>query len=179
VRCAVPHLAALLLGAAAAVAVGCGDRSNLVPAGAAQDLEGRLAAAKTAIAGGRCSAAGEAVDAARQEAQKLPSDVDRRLRSRINDGMRQLQETYRDACAAAQTTTTETTTTETQTTETQTTETETTPTATTPTTTTETTPTEPSTGTPATPSTGTPTQPTTPGGDGTGGTPGDQGAPAA
>jgi cell division septation protein DedD len=177
VRRALPYLAALLLGAAAAVAVGCGDRSNLVPAGAAQDLEGNLAAARTAIAQGRCAAAGQAVQAARQTALDLPSGIDRRLRIRINDGIRQLQRTYLQACAAAQTTT-DTTTTETQTQTTETTPTETTPTtptatATTPT---ETTPTTP-TGTTTEPSTATPAETTTPGDD-TGGTPGDQGAPA-
>jgi hypothetical protein len=156
VRRALPYLAALLLGVGAALTIGCGDRSNLVPGDVASDLDSRLAAAKTAIAAGQCSAARDAVEAGFADAKGLKNQVDRRLRSRINDGFRQLEKTYEQACLDARTTTAtppQTTSTETQT---QTTDTTTTATDTTPT---DTTPTEPSTGTPTEPSTPTPAEP--------------------
>jgi hypothetical protein len=148
VRRALPHLAALLCGVAAALVVGCGDRSNLIPAGDAQSLKDDLAQAQQAISAGDCAAATAAVARARVDALKLPNDVDRRLRARINDGIAALRPAAARDCVAAQTQSTPTTT-ETTPTETTPTTTETTPT-TTQTTPTETTPTETTT-TPTTP----------------------------
>jgi cell division protein FtsN len=155
---------ALLCGVLAALAVGCGDRSNLIPQSRADALTKQLADIKAAVDQGECDGLSDRVKTFHDDATNLSSSVDARLRKRINDGVASLQDTAGKDCASnrdAQTQTTDTTptdttpdttTTETQTTETQTTETETTPTdtATTPTTP------EPSTGTPETPSTATP-----------------------
>jgi cell division protein FtsN len=142
---ALPHLLALLLGVAAALAIGCGDRSNLIPADAANELKAQLAAVKAAVDGGDCSGAEAAVDRASARYQELPASVDTRLKKRIGDGIRSLRQTVPTDCQAAQTQTettptdttpTETTPTQTATTPTQTettpTQTETTPTETTP-----------------------------------------------
>jgi cell division protein FtsN len=145
---ALPHLLALLLGVAAALAIGCGDRSNLIPGDAAGELKAQLAAVKAAVDGGDCPSAEAAIDRASARYQELPASVDSRLKKRIGDGIRALRESAPTDCQAAQTQTettpteTQTTPTETQTTptETQTTPTATTPTETTPPTTTETTP---------------------------------------
>jgi hypothetical protein len=162
VRRALPHLLALILGVAAALAVGCGDRSNLIPGDAASEIKAQLATAQSAIASGDCAAATRAVAAAKARAGALGPPVDKRLRSRINDGIRALEKAAPTDCKAAQTQT-ETTTTETtptETTPTETVPTETTPTETVPpvTTTTQTTPTDtvPPATTPTTPATTTP-----------------------
>jgi len=144
-----------MCGVAAALVVGCGDRSNLVPPSDAQSIKDALSQARSAIDDGRCALANAAVARARSAALDLPAGVDRRLRSRINDGIQALQTTGPRDCEAAaaaqtqtqattetQTTETQTTPTETQTTETTPTETQATPTDTVPTTTTPTTPTE-------------------------------------
>lgn len=162
---ALPHLIALLLGVAAALAIGCGDRSNLVPDDAASELNGQLAAVKAAVDAGDCPAAKAAVDRASARYQALPASVDDRLKRRIGEGIRALRRTAPEDCLAAQTQTqpTDTTPTETQTTPTeqqttpteqQTTPSETTPSDTTPpdttttdTTTTDTTATTPNGGT--------------------------------
>jgi hypothetical protein len=145
VRRALPYLLALALGVAAALAVGCGDRSNLIPQSDAQALKNDLAELKQAVGGGDCAAAQAALDRAKRDALALPANVDRRLRRRINQQIAALQESVPKDCRSAQTTeTTPTTPTDTTPTETTPTTTETTPTATetTPTTTTPTTPTE-------------------------------------
>jgi cell division protein FtsN len=165
-RAPLPHFVALLCGALAALAVGCGDRSNLIPQTRADDLTQQLADIKAAVDQGECDGLNDRVKTFHDDATNLSSSVDARLRKRINDGVASLQDHAAKDCATArdaQTDTTQTdttptdtqpdtTTTETQTTETQT-ETTTTPTDTT---TTPTTPATPSTGTPATPSTATP-----------------------
>lgn len=173
-RAPLPHLCALLAGAAAAVAVGCGDRSHLLPVNDAQALKSQLASVQQAVDAGNCAEANAALDRASTAAQNLDAQqLDRRLRRRILDGIQQLRKTVPDDCKAAQTQTVETTTTETTTTETvqptTTTTTETVPTTTTPTT--PTTPTETTPSTQTTPQT--PTTPTTPDGTNpdTGGTP--------
>jgi hypothetical protein len=141
---ALPHLIALLLGVAAALAIGCGDRSNLIPGDAASELKAQLAAVQAAVDAGDCPAAEAAIDRASARYQELPASVDDRLKSRIGQGIRALRRTAPQDCQAAQTQTqtqpTDTTATETQTqttpTQTQTTPTATTPTSTTPTVTT-------------------------------------------
>jgi hypothetical protein len=165
-RAPFPHLVALLCGVLAAFAVGCGDRSNLIPQSRADNLTQQLADIKAAVDQGECDGLSDRVKTFHDDATNLSSSVDARLRKRINDGVASLQDhaakdcaTARDAQTQTQTDTTPTDTqTETQTTETQTTETQTTETATTPpdTTTTPTTTDTPSTGTPETPSTAAP-----------------------
>jgi hypothetical protein len=155
---ALPHLLALLLGVAAALVVGCGDRSNLIPCDAANDIKDQLATVQQAVDSGDCAAALAAIDRASARYQELPSSVDERLKKRIGDGIRALRRTAPTDCQNAktqtETTQTETTPTVTETvpTVTETTPTETVPPATTPT---ETTPTEtvPSETTPQTTST--------------------------
>jgi hypothetical protein len=172
VRAPFPHFLALLCGFALSVAVatGCGaDRSNLIPSQRAQDLVGQLDAIKAQIDSGNCDGLTTKVDAFHNDATSLTKPVDSRLRKRINEGVKSLQQHALDDCqaaAAAKTQTTDTTTTETTPTETvptttttTPTTTETTPTDTTPTTTTPPTETTPPTDTTTTPPTDTTTQP--------------------
>jgi cell division protein FtsN len=181
-----PHLLALLCGFAVALAVGCGDRSNLIPASRSAELTQQLSDLQASIDGGQCDGLSGRVQAFHDDAADLGSAVDKRLRARINDGAASLQKHAVSDCQAAataareqtETTTTETTPQETQTntttteTQTQTTTTETTPsTVTPPQTTTPTTTSE----TPATPAEPAPDDGSTPPAD-NGGSPdgGDQ-----
>ncbi|HWI70695.1 MAG TPA: hypothetical protein VNT55_01975 [Baekduia sp.] len=160
-RAPLPHLVALLCGVLAALAVGCGDRSNLIPQSRADDLTQQLADIKAAIDQGECDGLATKVKAFHDDATSLSSSVDASLRRRINEGVAALQDTAAQDCAtnAAETTTTDTTpdttTTETTPTETTTTATTTVPTTTTPTTTTPTTTTPTTTETTPTTETGT------------------------
>lgn len=170
-----PHLLALLCGFAVALAVGCGDRSNLIPAGRASELTQQLSDLQASIDAGQCDGLPGRVQAFHDDAADLGGAVDKRLRARINDGAASLEEHAVSDCEAAaaearrqtETTTTETTPQETQTntttteTQTQTTTTETTPSTVTP----------PPTTTPATPTTETPAPPAEP-------APSDGGAPS-
>lgn len=158
VRAPLPHLCALLAGAAAALAVGCGNRSHLIPASDASSLKDQLAAIQQAVAAGDCTAARDALDHASTAAHGLPRSVDRRLRQRIHLGIAQLRQDVPVDCQQAQTATVDTTTTtvptvtvptETTTTETTATETTTTEVPTTPTTTPTTPTTVPTTPAPA------------------------------
>jgi hypothetical protein len=184
-RAPFPHLVALLCGALAALAVGCGDRSNLIPASRADALTQQLADLKAAIDQGECDGLDAQVKSFHDAATNLSSSVDSRLRKRINDGVASLQDhaaqdcqDAKDAQAQAQTDTTttdtqtDTTATATQTTATQTTDTTTVPPDTTSTSTTPDTPTTTTPETPTTPATPTDTSATPP--PDTGGvTPGD------
>jgi hypothetical protein len=169
-----PHLLALLCGFAVALAVGCGDRSNLIPPSRSAELQQQLTDLQGSIAAGECDGLSGRVQAFHNDAADLGGAVDKRLRARINDGAASLQEHAVGDCQAAaeaaeqqtETVTTETTPQETQTdtttTETQT-QTQTTTTATTPSTVA-----PPTTTTPTTPTTETPAEPT----------PGDGGEPS-
>jgi hypothetical protein len=168
-----PQLAALLLGAATAFLVACGD-DNLIPASDASRVQNALNEVQADYRAGRCQAAEAAVAKARGALLNLPDSVDSRLRDRLRAGVAKLAEEVPATCGQSQTQTQET---QTQTQETQTdtestdtdTETETTETETTESTATETQPTE-STGTTTG---GTTTGGTTTGDDTTGGTPGE------
>jgi Ran GTPase-activating protein (RanGAP) involved in mRNA processing and transport len=168
-----PQLAALLLGAATAFLVACGD-DNLIPASDASRVENALNEVQADYRAGRCQAAEAAVAKARGALLNLPDSVDPRLRDRLRSGVAKLGEEVPATCGQSQTQTQET---QTQTQETQTdtestdtdTETESTETETTESTETETQPTE-STGTTTG---GTTTGGTTTGDDTTGGTPGE------
>jgi hypothetical protein len=108
---------ALVLGFAAALAIGCGkDRSNLIPAGDAQVLTQQLAEVKAAVDAGDCAAAERALTTARRSALSLPSSVDKRLRGRVNDGIQALAKAVPADCVAAQTVTQEAPTVSTETT---------------------------------------------------------------
>jgi hypothetical protein len=177
---ALPLLAALLLGLAAAFLVACGSGTKRgIPAANAQQLNNDLDALASAVNAGNCATAAAALVKVRGDVLELPASVSQRLRKRLTQGADNLAQRAPGQCTANEATTpTDTTPTTTDTTPTDTTPTttDTTPTDTTPTTTdttpTDTTPTDttPTTTTPTT-STHTSTTPTTPGGTG-GATPG-------
>lgn len=127
VRAPLPHLAALLCGVLAAVAVGCGDRSNLIPQSRADDLTQQLADIKAKVDQGECDGITQAVRSFRSDATSLSPAVDKALRVRLREGADALLLHAAADCAtnAAGTTTetpdTTTTDTSTQTTATQTT----------------------------------------------------------
>jgi hypothetical protein len=178
VRRVLPYAIALILGAAAAVGVGCGDRSKLVPPSQASNLKAQLAQIKSDVDAGRCTGLADKLRRLHSDAASLGPPVDHALRSRINDGVRALEQTAPGDCASAaaatQTDTTPTETVPTDTTPTETVPTDTTPTDTTtvpPATTTE--PTVPTDTTPAPPSTTDPNAPAAV----NGGTPGDAEVP--
>jgi cell division protein FtsN len=168
-----PHLLALLCGFAVALAVGCGDRSNLIPSSRASELTQQLSDLQASIDAGDCDGLSGRVTAFHDDAADLGGAVDKRLRARINQGAASLREHAGSDCQAAadaaqqqtETQPSDTTTTDTQTdtttteTQTQTVTTETTPSTVTP----------PPTTTPTTPTTATPTtpDPTAPGDGGT------------
>jgi hypothetical protein len=177
VRRALPYVIALILGVAASVGVGCGDRSKLVPPSQASNLKAQLAQIKSDIDAGRCTGLTDKLRRLHADAASLGPPVDRSLRSRINDGVRALEQTAARDCASAaaatQTTTTDTVTTDT--TPTATVPTDTTPTDTTPADTTTQPPattTEPTVPTDTTPAATIPTDPNAPPA-GNGGTSGD------
>jgi hypothetical protein len=150
-----------VLGPAASLLLACGqDRSNLIPPANAQALNARLEQVKAALDAGDCTNISQLVAAAKREAANLPATVDRRLRQRINDGIRALESEAPTQCTtpATQTETIPTVTTPAETTHTSTT-----------TQTTATTQTTPTTPTTATPTTTTPTSTETTPAPGTGG----------
>jgi hypothetical protein len=158
-RAPLPHLVALACGVLAAVAVGCGDRSNLIPPSRADSLSRQLSDIKAKIDQGECDGITDDVRKLRTSVTSLSGSIDSDLRRRLREGADSLLADASDQCAAVRlaqtdTQTTDTTPTETQTTETQTVTTDTTATATTPT---ETTPAETTTVPPVTtPTTTTP-----------------------
>jgi hypothetical protein len=164
-----PQLAALLLGAATAFLVACGD-DNLIPASDASRVQNALDDVEADFRAGNCQGAEQAVARARGALLNLPDSVDSRLRDRLRSGVAKLAEEVPATCGQSQTQTQET---QTQTQETQT-DTESTDTDTETETTESTESTETETETQPTESTGTTTGGTTTGGtttdDGTGGT---------
>jgi hypothetical protein len=137
-RAPLPHLVALLLGVGAAVAVGCGDRSNLIPASRADDLTAQLSDIKARIDQGDCDGITDDVRKFRSSVTDLSGSVDRGLRQRLREGADALLDRAADQCAQVRAGQTQTETTDTTTTETDTTPTETVTTVTTQTQTTET-----------------------------------------
>jgi hypothetical protein len=153
------HLLALIcvLALSALVASGCGgDGRNLIPSQRAKELTNQLTALQAQIEAGECDGLTTRVAVFHDDATSLPNSVDKRLRRRINDGVKSLQEHARSTCeavaarnaASQQSDTTPPDTATTDTTTTDTTTTETTPTTTTPTTETTPTTTTPTTDTP-------------------------------
>ncbi len=137
-----PLLLALLLGGATAFAVSCGgsDRSGLIPAGDAGNLNSALDQVASATKAGECAQAGQALSRAQGAVVRLPTSVDPRLKRRIQSGIdnlrRRVPEDCKQTTSTGQPTTstapeTQTETTQTETTQTETTQTETTPTETT------------------------------------------------
>jgi hypothetical protein len=96
-----PHLLALLCGFAAALAVGCGDRSNLIPTSRASELTQQLSDLQASIDAGRCDGLSQRVKAFHDDATSLGGAVDKRLRTRIRQGATSLQENAVPDCQAA------------------------------------------------------------------------------
>jgi hypothetical protein len=145
-RAALPFLLALLLGVAAAAVVACGSsgssRRQFIPDRSAQRMSSALDDVRSAVDGGDCTKAEQALARARGVLVNLPSSVSTRLVARLQQGLDNLQAVAPRECARNKTQTETTTTTQTTTPETTATETTpTTTTSTTPTTTTSTTPT--------------------------------------
>ena len=157
-----PQLAALLLGAATAFLVACGN-DNLIPASDASRVQNALNEVEADYRAGKCQAAEQAVARAKGALLNLPDSVDSRLRDRLSSGLAKLGEEVPATCGQSQTQTQETQT-DTQSTDTET-DTGTTDTGTTGT---DTGTTGTGTGTTGTGTTGTNTGTTTT--DGTGGT---------
>ena len=120
VRPFVSLAAALVLGAAAAGLVACGDRSNLIPSDDASRLEERISAVRSALQAGDCRRAIADAGALQAAARLLPDDVDARLRRRVRRGAEALANEVPEDCVARTETveTTTVTTPATQTTET-------------------------------------------------------------
>jgi hypothetical protein len=99
---------------------GCGS-SSLLDGNSAEDLQASIERVKGAVDEGRCDEALSAATEGRSRVNDLPTSVDSRLRSRLRQGFRELEEQIPTDCAPRVTTTTEpppvTTTTETTTTE--------------------------------------------------------------
>jgi hypothetical protein len=141
-----PPLVALILGAATAFLVACGDDGR-IPASDASRVDNALDEVAADFRAGKCQAAEQAVARARGALLNLPDSVDARLRARLRSGVAKLSERVPATCGQAQTQTQET---QTQTQETQSTEstqTQTTDTSTTDTSTTDTGTQPPDTGT--------------------------------
>jgi hypothetical protein len=126
VRRLVPFAVALVLGAAAAGLVACGDRSDLIPSDDASRLQDRIAAVRAALDDGDCQRAIAEAGALEAQARLLSDSVDPRLRRRVRSGAKALATEVPEDCVA-RTETVETTTTETETTEAETVPTTTTP----------------------------------------------------
>jgi hypothetical protein len=165
-----PQLAALLLGAATALLVACGN-DNLIPSSDASRVQNALNEVAADYRAGKCQAAEAAVAKARGALLTLPDSVDSQLRARLRSGVDNLAQEVPAKCGQTQTQQTQTQETQTDTTTTDTnTDTTTTDTGTTGTDTgtTGTGTTGTDTGTTGTGTTGTDTGTTTT--DGTGGT---------
>ena len=74
-----PRLLALLCGFAAALAIGCGDRSNLIPSSRSAELQQQLTDLQASIAAGQCDGLSGRVQAFHDDAAELGGKVDKRL----------------------------------------------------------------------------------------------------
>jgi hypothetical protein len=108
-----PQLVALLLGAATAFLVACGD-DNLIPPSDASRVQNALNEVEADYRAGKCQAAEQAVARAKGALLNLPDSVDSRLRDRLRSGVAKLGEAVPATCGESQTQT------QTQTQETQT-----------------------------------------------------------
>jgi type II secretory pathway pseudopilin PulG len=109
-----PPLAALLLGAATAFLVACGE-DNLIPASDASRVQNALNEVEADYRAGKCDAAEAAVARAKGALLNLPDSVDPQLRDRLSSGVANLARKVPATCGATQTQTQQTQTQETQT----------------------------------------------------------------
>ena len=107
---------ALALGACSALLVACGDRNNLIPAEDARGLNRDLDDVAVRVDSRACGRARAALANAREKAQRLPDEVDAKLRANIDQGLAHLAAQVTEECT--RTTTTRPTQTRTTTTET-------------------------------------------------------------
>jgi hypothetical protein len=140
----------LALGAALAVVlVSCGSRDTkgLLPGDTASEIVANLDQVKQDAAEGSCTTAAEEVATIQDQIDSLPSSVDSRLRTRLQEGAQRLADVVNSAgaCEAATTSTTTTTSTTESSTESTTTKPKTKSTTTTSTSTSTTSPTTPTT----------------------------------
>jgi hypothetical protein len=112
-----------LLGFASPVLIAaCGGDERLIPGDSAERLQSSLDDVRSSVAAGDCDRASQALLSAQDEAARLPSTVDPRLRRRLISGVGRLTRLSEGECRDnARTTPTETTTTPTITTTTTTT----------------------------------------------------------
>ena len=109
-----PPLAALLLGAATAFLVACGN-DNLIPASDASRVQNALNEVEADYRTGKCDAAEAAVARAKGALLNLPDSVDPGLRDRLSSGVANLARKVPATCGGSQTQTQQTQTQETQT----------------------------------------------------------------
>jgi hypothetical protein len=98
----VPPLVALLLGAATAFVVACGNDGR-IPASDASRVENALNEVEADFQAGKCQDAEQAVARARGALLNLPDSVDSQLRSRLRSGVAALSERVPATCGQAQT----------------------------------------------------------------------------
>jgi hypothetical protein len=170
-----PLLAAFVMGGGSAFLVACGGGDNLIPSSNASSIENALNQVSSDFDAGKCTAAQNALTKLHSALLHLPNSVDSELRTRLREGVDNLDTRVRQTCTATPTQTqqqtqTQDTNTDTGTTDTGTTDTGTTDTGTTDTGTTDTGTTSTGTTNTGTTNTGTTTGTTT-GTDTTGGTP--------
>jgi hypothetical protein len=97
-----PLLAALLLGAATAFLVACGDDGR-IPSSDAASLETALDQVATDFDAGKCEAAQQAITKLNGALVNLPDSVDSRLRSRLRSGVANLDDRVQATCSETQT----------------------------------------------------------------------------
>lgn len=102
---ALPFLVAAVLGAACSLLVACGDRNGLIPSTDAASLDGALRDVAAATGTGDCAQATAALAQAKGVLLNLPDSVDARLRTRLQDGIDNLEQRVPVACAATGTAT--------------------------------------------------------------------------
>ncbi|MDX6719637.1 MAG: hypothetical protein QOJ63_1891 [Solirubrobacteraceae bacterium] len=111
-----PHLIALLLGAAAALLVACGGGTKGgIPAASAGELKSQIADVQQAVDEGRCDDVSGQLRQVDESIDALPSTVDERLRQSLRDASDRLHKSALSECKAQTETQTQTVPAETQT----------------------------------------------------------------
>jgi len=117
VRRLLPPLLALVLGLLAAFATSCGSDDNdkkLIPASRAENIREELDKIGERVERGECDALRFAFDRLAREVEGLPRTVDRRLRTRLAEGVAHLQGIAPEECQSNEPETTPETTPETE-----------------------------------------------------------------
>ena len=101
------------LGIASAFLVACGDRNDLIPQSNADAIKQQVDSVESAAAARQCEQAKRAVLRAQREGERLPDEVDRKLRANVDDALARLGAVVQRTCTQTRTTPTQTTTRET------------------------------------------------------------------